>query len=121
MSRRRVARLNALLQEEIARALRRELKDPRVRCMTVTGVEVTPDLMHATVHVRTLPGEVAVEEAIAGLQSAEGYLRRLLGRELHLRRIPELRFEADRTLERARRIEDLLERARDEGDEDDLG
>jgi ribosome-binding factor A len=51
-------------------------------------------------------------QALEGLRSAEGFLRRELGRRLHLRRIPEFRFEADRTLEQARRIESLLEKVR---------
>lgn len=116
---RRVDRLNQLLREELSRLIRRELKDPRVGLVTVTGVETTPDLKYATVYVRTLRDDPPVEEAIDGLASAEGYLRRELGQELRLRRIPELRFEADRTLERARRIEELLDEARGSGDDDD--
>lgn len=110
---RRVARLNELLREELSRLVRTEVKDPRVGDVTITRVRVTPDLMHAAVHVRTLvPGdEEALEEALLGLRRAEGFLRRCLGRELHLRRIPELRFEADRSLEHARHIESLLEEA----------
>lgn len=92
--------------------IRGELKDPRVRTTTITAVETTADLGHATVHVRTLGDEVSVEEAIRGLESAAGYIRRRLGQELHLRRIPELRFEVDRTLERVRRIDELLRRAK---------
>lgn len=119
---RRVERVGQLLREEIARLLRRELKDPRVERVTVTGVDVTPDLRHATVHVRTLGEETSVEEAIEGLRSAEGYLRRSLGKELRLRRIPEFRFEADRTLERAMRIEALLDEVMpDEDDDGDRG
>lgn len=111
---RRIDRVNQLLREELARLVRREVKDPRVHDVTVTGVETSSDLAHAKVYVRTLREESPVEEAIRGLESAEGFLRRTLGRELHLRRIPEFRFEADRTLERARRIEALLEEARGE-------
>lgn len=118
---RRTDRLNQLLREELARLVRRELKDPRVRTVTIADVRTTPDLMHATVYVRTLDEEIPVEEAISGLERAAGYIRRELGRELHLRRIPEFRFEPDRTLERARRIEALLERARAEGEDEPDG
>jgi len=120
---RRVERLNQLLREELSNLIRRELQDPRIGSVTVTGVEVTPDLRHATVYVRTLRSEPPMEETLAGLASAEGYLRGLLGKELHLRRIPELRFEEDRTLDRARRIEALLDEVRrsDEDDADDGG
>lgn len=116
---RRIDRVNQLLKEELARLIRREVKDPRVATVTITGVEATPDLRHAAVHVRTLGDEVPVEEAIEGLQSAQGYLRGTLGRELHMRRIPEFDWKADRTLERARRIEALLDEVLPEGEEDD--
>jgi ribosome-binding factor A len=122
MSSRRIVRVNQLLLEELASLLRRESKDPRVRTVTITGVETTTDLKHADVFVRTLGGEMPVEDAIEGLESAEGFLRGQLGRSLRLRRIPELRFIADDTLEHARKIEDLLDEAlgdiRDEGLDD---
>jgi len=114
-SARRLERVNHLLQEELASLLRSELKDPRVASVTITGVRATSDLAHATVYVRTLGDLDPVEEAIRGLESAEGFIRRRLGRELRLRRIPELRFEADRTLEHARRIESLLEKTSETG------
>lgn len=118
---RRTDRLNQLLREELSRLVRTELKDPRVRTVTVTGVETTPDLMHATVYVRTLDDEIPAEEAVAGLERASGYIRRELGKDLRLRRIPEFRFEVDRTLERVSRIEALLERARVEGADEPEG
>lgn len=118
---RRTDRLNQLLREELSRLVRTELKDPRVRTVTVTGVETTPDLMHATVYVRTLDEEIPAEEAVAGLERASGYIRRELGKDLRLRRIPEFRFEVDRTLERVSRIEALLERARAEGADEPEG
>ena len=106
---RRTARLNQLLREELSRLVRRELKDPRVRTVTIAAVETAPDLTHATVYVRTLGEEISAEEAVRGLESAEPWVRRALGRELHLRRVPEFAFQVDRTLEKARRIEALLE------------
>lgn len=118
---RRIERINQLLKEELARLIRREVKDPRVSSVTITGVDTTEDLRHATVHVRTLGDRIPVAEAIEGLRSAAGYLRGSLGRELHLRRIPEFVWEADRTLERVARIEALLDEVKAEGgdDEDD--
>lgn len=116
---RRVRRLNQLFQEEIARLIRRELKDPRVRRVTVTGVETTPDLRHAKVYVRTLGDVTSVEEAIAGLESSEGFLRSRLGKDLRVRRVPEFVFVVDRTLERARRIEELLDEAAESTTGDD--
>jgi ribosome-binding factor A len=108
---RRTIRLNQLLREELARLLHAEIKDPRVRSVTITRVEATQDLAYADVYVRTLTDEVSLEDAIAGLESAEGYIRRQLGRELHVRRIPDFRFLPDRALEHVQRIESLLDEA----------
>lgn len=111
---RRVDRVNQLLREELSRLIRREMKDPRVAGVTVTGVETSPDLRHAKVHVRTLRDEPTAEEAVEGLQSAEGFLRKKLGKELRIRRVPEFAFEVDRSLERVQRIESLLEQVHEE-------
>ena len=89
--------------------LRSQLKDPRVASVTVTHVDVTQDLAYADVYIRTLTG--AEDEAIAGLESAEGFIRRQLGRQLHIRRIPDFRFHVDRALEHVQRIETLLDEA----------
>jgi ribosome-binding factor A len=115
---RRTIRLNQLLREELATLLQAEIKDPRVRSVTITRVEATQDLSYADVYVRTLTDEIPVEEAIAGLESAEGFVRRRLGRDLHLRRIPDFRFHADRALEHVQRIELLLDEALGEQEED---
>ena len=114
---RRIERLNQLLREEISRLLRGELKDPRVGGVTVTAVRTAPDLSVATVYVTAL-GAASGDEAIEGLRHAAGFVRGRLGRELRLRRIPELRFVEDRTLEHARRIETLLEEASGPADPD---
>lgn len=117
-AKRRTIRLNQLLREELARLLQAEIKDPRVRSVTITRVEVTQDLSYADVFVRTLTDEDPVEDAIAGLESAEGFVRRRLGRELHLHRIPDFRFHADRALEHVQRIETLLDEALGERGDD---
>jgi len=117
MAGRRLPRINQLLREELSRLVREEIKDPRVEGVTITHVEASPDLSHARISVRTLTDDPPVEEAIDGLRSAAGFVRHRLGRELHFRRIPELHFVADHTLEHARRIEELLDEAL--GDERD--
>lgn len=104
----RTQRLRQLLKEEISRLLQREVKDARVGMVTVTDVEVTTDLKQGTVYVE-IPGEEAGKaEALAGLNSAAGFIRSRLGRELRIRRAPELTFVLDRTQERAARIHKLL-------------
>lgn len=106
-------RLNELFRRELSHLVRRSLKDPRVRNVTVTEVRTSPDLSFARVFLRS-DAPVDVEEAIEGLESAEGYIRRQLGRAMHIRKIPEFRFIADHGLERAGRIEELLKRSREE-------
>lgn len=111
MAGRRLPRVNQLLREELSRLIREEIKDPRVAEVTITGVHASPDLSHARISVRTLTDRTPVEDAIDGLRSAAGFIRHRLGRDLHFRRIPELHFEVDDTLEHARRIEELLDEA----------
>ncbi len=112
MTSRRIERVNHLLREELAALILRSAKDPRLVPVSIMAVKATSDLKYATVYVRAGGDEEALAEALLGLESAEGYLRRELGRRLHLRRIPEMSFEADRTLEHADRIEYLLRQVR---------
>ena len=102
-----------------------EIKDPRVSGVTVSDVRVTRDLSYADVYVGVdASGDRAA--ALEGLERAAGFIRRELGRRLHLRKIPEFRFEADETLSHASRIEELLRQVHetdpvgdvDEGDPD---
>lgn len=111
MSGKRTARLNEQFKREISEILRREVRDPRIGLPTVTAVEASPDLWAAKVFVRPHPGEDAElrgEELLTGLRAATPYIRRMLGESLDLRRVPELRFELDRTLDEAMRIERIL-------------
>lgn len=109
----RLARLNEQLKRELSELIRTEVRDPRVGSVTITDVEVARDLGSAKVFVRTV-GEDR-EATLQGLAAAAPFLRTRLGRGLRIRRIPELRFREDRSLEHARRIEDVLEEvARDE-------
>ena len=88
--------------------LQTEVRDPRVGPVTITAVETTPDLYHARVYVTSLGSAEEKETSIEGLQAAAAYLRSELGRRLSLRRVPELSFQLDLTLEHAMRIERLL-------------
>ena len=107
MANRRVERLNEQLRREISDILRRDVRDPRIGIPTITRVEVSPDLWVARVFVRA--GGTAEEraEALEGLEGAASFIRHEL-RGLKVRRVPELRFEVDSTLEHASRIEELL-------------
>lgn len=115
----RTVRVNQLLKEEISKLLRDEVKDTRIGMVTVTDVEASPDLKTAKVYVQMVGDEERKAEALEGLGSAAGFIRSKLGRELRIRRVPELDFILDRTMERAARIEELLREIRDEPDDDD--
>lgn len=108
----RKLRVAKLLKEEISRLLQREVKDARIGMVTVTDVEVTADLKYATVYFQASGDKGRKTEALEGLSSAAGFLRSRLGRELRLRRVPELRFAIDPTQEKAARIAELLAEVR---------
>lgn len=106
---RRTDRVSDLLRMELAEILRREISDPRASLASITAVDVSPDLRHARVKVSVLGSEDHRQQAVAALQHAAGYVRRLLGRRLDLRATPELTFELDHGAEYSQRISDLLE------------
>jgi ribosome-binding factor A len=108
MASKRIARLNEQLKREIAEMVRTDVRDPRVGLVSVTGVQVATDLGSARVFVRVLGGDRERAASLEGLEAAAPFLRRALGQVLHIRRIPELRFLEDRSMEQARRIEQIL-------------
>jgi ribosome-binding factor A len=111
---RRPEQVAGTLRQVIADALTREVRDPRVGFVTVTGVLVTNDLSHARVMV-SVPGDEAEKtRALQGLQSAAGFLRSRAARALTTRSVPELHFELDKGVQHAARIEQLLESIRRE-------
>jgi ribosome-binding factor A len=111
---RRPEQVAGTIRQVIAEALSREIRDPRVGFVTVTGVLVTNDLSHARVSV-SVPGDAAEKaRALQGLQSAAGFLRGRAARALTTRTVPELHFELDKGVEHAARIEELLESIRRE-------
>ena len=108
---RRVERLNEQFRRELMDILKNEVRDPRVGPVTITSVEVTPDLYHAKIYLTALDPEVR-EDTMLGLHAAGAYIRREIGQRLHIRRAPELHFVWDETLEHAQRIEKLLSQVR---------
>jgi ribosome-binding factor A len=104
----RPERVGELLRELIAGFLTDQVRDPRIGFVTVTGVEVSPDLGHARVRVTVMGAPEERARTLEGLASAARFLRTRLAHELHLRTAPELRFELDRGLEHAMRIEEVL-------------
>jgi ribosome-binding factor A len=86
-----------------------ELKDPRIGFVTVTAVQVTNDLEHATVWVSIFGTEKQREQTFSALEGAAGVLQGRINRELHLRRTPHLRFTYDAAVERGVRMSSLID------------
>jgi ribosome-binding factor A len=107
----RLRRVADQIQRELSGLLRAELKDPRVGMITLTGVEVSPDLAHAKVFFTTLGDADALSRSAAGLERAAGFLRSELGHRLKLRVTPELRFVHDPSVERGVRLSKLIDDA----------
>ena len=109
MASNRIGRINEEIQRELAELIR-SLKDPRVQTMiSITRVDTTPDLRYSKIYVSVLE-EARSQDAIRGLKSAGGWLRRELGQKLQLRYTPELVFELDDSLKYGAHMYDLLSR-----------
>jgi ribosome-binding factor A len=108
MTNRRSSRLNEQLKREISAILTQKVRDPRVGNLLVTEVRVTQDMWMAKVFFRVLDSERTVEEVLEGLEAAAPFVRKELSKILQIRRIPELRFQHDTTLDSASRIEEVL-------------
>ncbi len=105
----RSKRVGGILLQEISQILLRDIKDPRIGFATLTGIEVSDDLKYAKVFVSILGEEDEKTNALKGLQSASGFIRRELGSRIRLRSIPELIFKIDTSLEHGAYINKILE------------
>ena len=110
---RRQQRVNHLLQQEVSKLLEFELEDPRLDGLTVSAVEISPDLKHARIFIVSNGDEALETEMRHGLQSATPYVRRELAKRMQLRAVPEIHFAFDHSIERGARIEKLLREVRD--------
>lgn len=92
-------RINGEVQKELSLIIQNEIKDPRIAPMTsVVAVEVAPDLKTCKAYISVLGDEKAAADTLAGLKSAEGYIRRQLARSVNLRNTPEIRFILDQSI-----------------------
>ncbi len=115
---RRPERVGELVLRELSALLLKDLHDPRLKGVTLTGVRMTDDLRHGRVYFSHFQGHSAAEAVQKGFRSAIGYIRKRIGRELGLRYTPDLDFEFDAGSERAARIETLLKESREKTRED---
>jgi len=119
MSFHRRSRLGEQLRRELSVKIRYLVRDPGVAPLAVTGVEVSADLWFARVYVEPQGSEEERERTLAARGRAAPFLRSMLGRELHIRHMPELRFERDTSIGAEQRIEEILREVlpSDEGEE----
>lgn len=109
----RKQRLAETLRAELYEVIRRELRDPRFSegLLSITDVDVSPDLKYATVYVSVLGAEQAKKDILKALAGAAGVLRAELGRRKAFKSVPELHFRYDESIERGARVFSLIERA----------
>lgn len=101
-------RLGDLILEEVSDLTTREIRDPRIGFITFTRVDMSDDLRYAKVYVSVIGSPPEKERTLQGLSSATGYIRRHLGKALHLRYTPDLTFLLDESLEHGAKIAQLL-------------
>jgi ribosome-binding factor A len=107
----RAHRVGDQIQRELADLLANEVKDPRVGPVTVTGVDVSADLSHATVRFTHLAGREKSDAAVSALSRTAGFLRSELGRRLNLYSVPQLHFAYDDSIEAGMRMSQLIDEA----------
>jgi ribosome-binding factor A len=106
-----IERVNSLIRQEISELLRRQVKDPRLgNFITITAVDTSSDMRHAKVFVSRFEGQEEKKETLGVLASAAGFFRKELAARLKLRRVPELSFQWDDSLERGDHLLRLIDR-----------
>jgi ribosome-binding factor A len=110
MENKRVDRVADLLRQEVADLVLRRVKDPRVQRVTITGVDVSPDLQHAKIFFCVMgnPSDEEKKNVAEGLTKARGFMRQELGKRLHMRYLPQLHFHYDNSFDYGDKIERLL-------------
>ena len=113
----RIERVNSLIRQEISELLRRQVKDPRLgNFISVTAVATSSDMRHAKVFISRMGSEEEKQETLSVLASASRYFRRELAGRLRLRRIPELSFQWDDSIERGDRLSRLIDQVMSDED-----
>jgi ribosome-binding factor A len=105
-------RVGDLLVELISELLRKEIRDPRVGTVTISAAKVSKDLRQARIYFNLFGGREDRKEVLAGLQSATGFIRSRIAKQLNLRFVPTLEFFYDESQDEARRIEELLKKVK---------
>ncbi len=103
----RSTRVGDLLQREISQMILKEVNDPRIGFVTVTGVTMSDDLKYAKVHISVMGSAEVIKETFAGLRSAAGYIQGSVGKRLRLRYTPEISFHLDTSVSYGAHIDEL--------------
>ncbi len=112
-------RVNEVIREVLGTTISSELQDPRIGFVTITAVDTSPDLRHASVYVSVLGSEQEQEDTLVALRSAHGVLQSAINSQLRMKRTPTLQFHYDDTVEKADRISRMLhEEDNGDGEED---
>jgi ribosome-binding factor A len=111
-------RVGGQIQKILAELLRKQISDPRLANVTITGVEVSADLRIAKVYYSALAAGVSAEEILEGFLHATGFIKRELAQQLRLRYMPELKFFFDESIDYGARIEQLLKAAKQHDETD---
>jgi ribosome-binding factor A len=111
----RVDKVAAQLRDEISAILARRVSDPRMGLVSIVGVDLSPDLRNARIHVSTIGDDAARGETMAALEHARGFIRRQVAAQMRsLRRIPEIKFVDDHNMEYAIHIGEVIEQLHDQ-------
>jgi ribosome-binding factor A len=108
MSGRRRERVGDLLRDEVSEIILRELSDPRLGFISVTRVDMSPDMKHARFFVSVFGSDDEQASTLVALNNATGYIRKLLAPRLRMRAIPELTFRLDHSMEHAENVARIL-------------
>lgn len=117
-------RLEELIKRIVSEIIFRELKDPRIGFVTVTGVELSKDLAEAKIGISILGSSTEVRKSMEGIRSSSGYVQKLLGKELKIRNVPRVHFFLDKSVEEGvelvNRIETLAGIKKTSDEEEDI-
>lgn len=117
MSSRRLLKAGEAIREVVASAILTELRDPRVRDVTVTGVKVTPDMREAIVNVSVMGGEAQENLSLRGLQNSAGFLQSKIAGRIDTRFTPRLTFKIDKGVQHSMAVGEILAKIKQEKEE----
>lgn len=107
----RTEQVGDLIQQVLAEALQRDVNDPRLKLVSVTAVDVTRDLAHATVYISVLGDDAKVSAAMTALEKAAGFLRHQIAKQCDLRITPQLHFRHDTSAAYSDKMDQLIQKA----------